>query len=224
MNKETYTLLSLQDVINYLEDNNSDLLTGISTVAYYKNWLNTSPVGLNTSIKGLSDVWNLTIYRHIDDYCARYNTPSITATPEEVTAIKNDAVRKFLIALANVMNFTYEKYSLILDAYDVSKTDLLAGVKSTVEAYSSGANSGDQRFNDTPQNENTGGIYNGDNYNTTVTKSSGTSSATATETRFDDRELLIDRLEKIGNKYESILLRWSNEFNKLFMMEVNYER
>lgn len=225
MRNRTYTLLSYDDVLSIIQDlGYSTIFDYIEDKCYYKAWLSTSPTNtLNTDIKGLEDAFYLTAYRHKNDYCARYETPSITATAEEITAIKSKAVFEFVNALANVLNFTYEKYSKILDVFDVTKTELLAGIKRTTSGSSSGSNSGKSVFNDTPQNENTGGVYDGDNYATTVTSNTGESSAEASETSYDDSELLIDRLEKIGNKYESIILKWSNEFNKLFMMEVNYE-
>ena len=225
MNK-TYTLLSYDDITSILSDlGYGTIFDYIEANCYYKAWLITSPTNdLNPDIKGLEDAFYLTYARHKNDYCARYETPSITATPAEILALKTRAVDDFVNALTNVLNFTYEKYSKILDAFDVTKTQLLAGITRTVTGSSSGSNSGKSVFNDTPQNENTGGVYSGDNYATTVTSNSGESSASASETTKDDSELLIDKLEKIGNKYESIILRWSNEFNKLFMMEVNYER
>ncbi|MBO7693619.1 MAG: hypothetical protein J6T10_13450 [Methanobrevibacter sp.] len=226
MRNKTYTLLSYDDIASIISDlGYSNIFDYIQTNCYYKAWLITSPsADLNPDIKGLQDAFYLTIVRHKNDYCTRYETPNITATPAEILALKSRAVFEFINALTNVMNFTYEKYSKILDVFDVTKTELLKGIMRTTSGSSSGSNSGKSVFNDTPQNENTGGVYSGDNYATTITSNSGSSNASASETSYDDSELLIDRLEKIGNKYESIILRWSNEFNKLFIMEVNYER
>lgn len=226
MRNKTYTLLSYYDVLAIISElGYNNIFEYMNSNCYCKDWLSTSPtVELNTDIKGLEDAFYLTQYRHMCDYCARYETPSITATEAEITTIKSMAVYEFVNALCNVLNFTYERYSKILDVFDVTKTELLAGIKRTTSGSSSGSNTGKSVFNDTPQNENTSGVYSGDNYATTLTSNTGSSSAQASETSYDDSELLIDRLEKIGNKYESILLKWSNEFNKLFIMEVNYER
>lgn len=222
MKNKQYVLMTLEDVSKFLENYNTDIESLIcSNTPNREAW--TSNGRLSTTIKGLSEAFDITGARHFEDICVKYKLLGIDATESDQNSEILKKIILFAINWGNIINFTYEKYSILASLYDSSKNDLLLGIKSTMTGSSSGNTSNTQNYNDTPQNENNNEIFGGDDYSSSINKSNGASSATATETRFDERELLIDRLEKIGSKYEKVILNWSNEFNKLFIFDINYE-
>ena len=120
--------------------------------------------------------------------------------PEEtIEKIITSWTRRFL----GVLNRTYERYILILDAYASEKAKMMDDVKST--------SSTKRKHNDTPQNANTEGVYEGDNYISDFTKFD-----TENKTEFATK---MARLNEIEEGYSNVMADWVDEFKKTFLEE-----
>ena len=102
---------------------------------------------------------------------------------------------------------TYEYYVPLLTFYRANKADLMADIVATSENAVS--------FNDTPQNANNSGVYEGDDYITQFTKTRGTSSSPLTTK--------INRLREIQEGYKNVMADWVKEFEYIFYEVQGYE-
>lgn len=124
---------------------------------------------------------------------------------EELTAysiLRNKYVREFIAKVSNVISFTYDKYASLLDFYSTEKSNLMKAIKSTA--------SGNTRFNDTPQDS---GLFEDDEHTTNITQVHSTSET--------DGDTKIRRLNEIDKLYNNLMLEWCDEFDKLFIEEIN---
>ena len=96
---------------------------------------------------------------------------------------------------------TYEYYVPLLTFYRAAKINLMDDVEST--------SSNKIKFNDTPQNANTSGVYEGDDYINQFTKTEGVSKSQLTSK--------INRLREIQDGYKNVMADWVKEFEMLFM-------
>ena len=128
--------------------------------------------------------------RHWENY--------ILATEDDTLSVSNSepALHKIL----NVIELTAPKYIPMLKESEIATENLLKGATSSSHS--------DTRFNDTPQD---GGDFNNDSHATNV---SHTESGAEMEP-----ESMIDHIKKVFDNFESVILMWSNEFNKLFFLE-----
>lgn len=102
---------------------------------------------------------------------------------------------------------TYEYYVPLINFYRSNKADLMADIVATSENAVA--------FNDTPQNANTSGIYEGDDYINQFTKTRGTSSSPLTTK--------INRLKEIQDGYKNVMADWVKDFEALFIEVQGYE-
>ena len=107
----------------------------------------------------------------------------------------------------SLLNLTYEYYVPILKFYRDEKANLMDNVVATSENAIG--------FNDTPQNANTAGVYEGDDYISQFTKTRGTSSSPLTT--------VINRLKEIQEGYKNVMADWVKDFEKLFLEVQGYE-
>lgn len=96
----------------------------------------------------------------------------------------------FIERLLAIMEFTYERYSSLLNIYRDEEADLMAKVESIT------------RFNDTPQNS---GEFADDSHTTNITTSQ------------NDYDTYMGRLREIQSYYANVLKDWSDEFSPLFI-------
>ena len=130
-----------------------------------------------------------------------YLPPWEEEIPEEtIERIIASWTRRFL----GVLNRTHERYILILDSYASARDKMMADVKSHTSSK--------RKHNDTPQNANTEGIYEGDNYISDFTKFE-----TENDTEFATK---MQRLREIEDLYSNVMADWVDEFQKTFL-EVN---
>lgn len=108
--------------------------------------------------------------------------------------------RKAMKDVLNVLNNTLPRYIPMLQQNEYASTDPVRPVSSVT--------SGKTRFNDTPQN---GGDYNNDPHATNVSESES-------EIKVDSGSL-VSRLSEMFKDFRSIMLDWTNEFNKCFLKE-----
>ena len=109
----------------------------------------------------------------------------------------------FLMKLLSQIAHSYEYYNTLLNLYKNAKTDLMADIKATTKNKVS--------FNDTPQNDNESGTYEGDNYITHFTKNEGESSSPLMSKQM--------RLKEIQENYKDVLSDWIKEVARVMLPE-----
>ena len=131
----------------------------------------------------------------------------------------------FMNKVFNRIVLTYPKYNTLLSIYDTEASNLMDGINNsytdTRTETTSGSSSGNNRLNDTPQDT---GTFTDDthtsSYSENESEASSSLSSTFTHTATDDVEILIDRLDKVQNKYQNLMKRWVDEFKDMFIMPV----
>ena len=155
----------------------------------------------DTNVEAL---WQRVVSRYYDDYLFSITKRYDEGAPEVSDEIGQSFFRwieKFLTFVAQ----TYEYYSTLLGLYASAKTDLMADIKATSKNNVS--------FNDTPQNPNTAGAYEGDDYITHFTKTTGETSSPLMSK--------IMRLKEIQDHYKSLMEDWCDKAEMLFIEESN---
>lgn len=169
--------------------------------------------------------------RHSKDFISYVNTFNYN-----VSEPLNDCIDK----LINVINLTIPKYVPILKDNEVYSFDPIApnydesseeheGENQTDYSGNDNINSsGATRTNDTPQN---GGVFEDDEHTSNFTEMKNNSQNVSTynnqdkmtskTTRANVQNVgsLMSRLKDMYDNFESIILKWSNEFNMLFFKE-----
>lgn len=136
----------------------------------------------------VSSVLDLIIKRFNDEYCYSTYENNLTTRDKNV----------FVMRLINILEMTYGKYSKLLSVYSSIDSNLLAKINTHSDGVS--------KFNDTPQDS---GDFDTDTHLSNITRQE-----TDTGT---DGDTPMGRVAEIQEKYDNILLRWSNEFESLFM-------
>ena len=147
-------------------------------------------------IKDLINAVMTIVYdRHAEDFIVWVEPTANDIYDEQIAA--NKAFGK----LVNVVDLTLPKYAPLLTQFAKYSDDPLAPITSST--------TGRTRFNDTPQDD---GDFNDEDHATNVSDFSS-------ETEVDVGSIMT-RLSELFKNFESIILRWSNEFNSLFFKEV----
>ena len=120
-------------------------------------------------------------------------------TDEEIL----NKLREWCYKLISLLNDTYEYYTTLLGLYATAKADLMADIKATSKNK--------VKFNDTPQNPNTAGVYEGDNYITHFTSTEGENSSPLMSK--------IMRLKEIQDNYKDLMSIWVKDFERIFYQE-----
>lgn len=117
-------------------------------------------------------------------------------TPEEY----EEAAREWAYRFVKVLNMTYEYYVPLLTFYRANKTNLMDDITATSKNK--------VKFNDTPQNPNTLGVYEGDDYITHFT-------ATENESKSPLASKIM-RLKEIQENYKNVMYDWIKQFERIF--------
>ena len=158
------------------------------------------PSDLTTSATIYNELFSLVCGRYSDEYFIKWvGKPQQEPTNEELVSLAREWGYKFV----SLLNMTYEYYVPLLTMYRNAKANLMDDITAT--------SSNTVKFNDTPQNANTGGVYEGDDYITHFTKTENTSSSPL--------ESKINRLKEIQEGYKNVMADWVKEFEKIFMEE-----
>ena len=184
-----FTKYNMETFIKFLL--NEESLTGYQVPAD----LSTNAVYNELISLVLGKYWNhaiIKIKKYVDE------APSV----DEI----GDEIWKWGIKLISLLNDTYEYYTTLLAQYASAKADLMADIKATSKNK--------VKFNDTPQNANTGDVYEGDNYITHFTKTEGETSSPLMSKMM--------RLKEIQDNYRDLMSSWGRDFERIFyQMEVN---
>ena len=148
-------------------------------------------------IQPVVDIFNLIEKRFIHHYVFS------TKVNNQDEVVKE--VQKWLYKLFNVIEYTYKKYSKIIELYTSNYNDLMKQLESTTESGS--------RFNDTPQSEEVNLSFEENQFTTNLTK--------AKQVTHTDSNTPIAKIEEIWQNYRKVILEWLNEFESLFVEENN---
>ena len=102
-----------------------------------------------------------------------------------------------------LLNDTHDYYITLLGLYADAKSKLMDDIKATSK--------NNVKFNDTPQNANTEGVYEGDNYITHFTHTEGETTSQLTSK--------IMRLKEIQDAYKDVMSDWVRGFERIFYTE-----
>lgn len=111
--------------------------------------------------------------------------------------------QKWFLRVISIISRTYPYYNTLLGAYADAQTHLMDDIKASSKNTI--------KYNDTPQNDNTSGVYEGDNHITNFTKTEGENTSPLTSK--------IMRLKEIQDHYKRTMDDWVNEFHRLFYEE-----
>ena len=140
----------------------------------------------------LEDLFNLLYNRYSEWFCAGIR--GVFTSSDELKELK-----RFMLKLNNITQMTYDKYATRLDIFATKKNSLMAQVQAGTIAKTG--------YNDTPQNENSGGFEDA-THRTTFTKVDSQS--------LTDGATPIERIDEIDRKIKNIMLEWCEEYTKLF--------
>ena len=104
-----------------------------------------------------------------------------------------------MLKLNNITQMTYDKYATRLDIFATNKAQLMKQVSAGTIAKTG--------YNDTPQNESSGGFEDA-THRTTFTKVDSQS--------LTDGATPIERIDEIDRKIKNIMLEWCEEYRQLF--------
>ena len=126
-------------------------------------------------------------------------------TPEEIvdSSIDVDNLIEWAFKFINLLCQSYDYFNTLLVNYAASKDSLMADIKATSENQVG--------FNDTPQNPNTAGVYEGDDYLTHFTKTKGSTSSPLMSK--------IMRLKEIQDNYKDALNDWAKYLSRAWFTE-----
>lgn len=143
--------------------------------------------------------------RHSKDYIAEVHHDYYEYDDEAVDLeeAKDMAFNK----LINVINLTAPRYIPIMVSYVNNYEEPIKMLESISESFS--------RYNDTPQNEQDEVDYNTPEYATNMGKNKNVSKI--------DSGSVIERLKSLTESFRSIIIDWSNEFNQLFLNDLQVE-
>ena len=137
--------------------------------------------------------------RHAYDYFYKINM----SCEEDIDMVQADfpeAIRN----LINVINLTLPRYIPLLQQNEEFSYAPVSPIGSKTTT------SGRTRYNDTPQNE---GDFNDESHASNVSDSENQSESVV------DTGSIVSRLDELFKNWRSIILEWSNEFNRLFFKE-----
>lgn len=148
----------------------------------------------------IETLWQELYARYYNRACFRIICPLNSSPSHEDLELH---YKKWAMKLLGAITHSYEYHNTLLDLYNAAKADLMADIKAISEnkVY----------FNDTPQNPNTGGAYEGDNYITHFTKNHGENSSPLMSKQM--------RLKEIQDHYKDVLSDWLSEVSRVMLPE-----
>lgn len=143
----------------------------------------------------ITEIFNIIKFRYRHEYIfplSFYKDESVAFSDwsAEEKAEFFEKSNNFIERLLSIMEFTYERYSSLLNIYRDEEADLMGKVEAIT------------RFNDTPQDS---GEFADDSHTTNITTSQ------------NDYDTYMGRLREIQSYYANVLKDWSDEFSPLFI-------
>ena len=162
-------------------------------------------IGLNSAITStiadaiVDTLMQIVYNRHYDDYIY-----SVRMGFEQSHELNADDINRVLNKIINVLNNTAPKYIPMFQAVKDNTDNLVKKAESIA--------SSDTRFNDTPQND---GSFEDMDHATTTNHFESSASA--------DTGSVMDRLSAMFDNFRAVILDWSNEFNQIFLADIQIE-
>lgn len=172
-------------------------------------------------------ILNKAFLRYKDHYCVQVKCP-VDATEKLVKSY--DLMKKML----KICDYTYDKYSTLIDLYGEEKAHLLDKLGRTRSGNRSVSQSGQNAensvhmFNDTPQTTDVIATMEGNQYVSELNKNSvaGSTASSGSDTFQEaeewDNATIMARLSEIEKQFSQVWKNWLDEFDQLFIEEVNY--
>lgn len=200
MNKKVY-YFKHSDISEYAQFSKQNFASDLCDLLEVENLNDYQvPADLSTNASIYNELYSLVLGRFYDHAIIKLvKNLNETPTNEEI----HEAVIKWYFKYLSLLNDTHSYYIILLSSYADARTHLMDDIR---------AESGNRvSFNDTPQNSNESGTYEGDNYITHFTKTSG----------FNSSPLMskIMRLKEIQDNYKDMMSRWVNDFERIFYQE-----
>lgn len=151
---------------------------------------------------------------------------------------KEKAFNDLMNKVVNLLDYTYPKYSNLIDLYSSQKSHLMdklsrvrQGQRDTEQdGESSSQGTYKDLHNDTPQSTDVVATLEQDQFVSDLSKGNNSNegethqigSDTFNETETHDPTTIIERLNEIEKKFSQVWRRWLDEFEQLFIDVVNY--
>ena len=158
------------------------------------------PSDLSTSADIYNEIFTLVLGRFHNNAIIKI-TKFFNEEPSQEEIQKG--LKEFYYRYLSMLNDTYEVYMLLLKEYAAAKDSLMADIKATSKNK--------VKFNDTPQNSNGSGTYEGDNYITHFTSTEGENSSPLMSKMM--------RLKEIQDNYRDLIAEWVRDFRRIFYEE-----
>ena len=194
-------------------------------------------VSITENVASVSDL-SITFFNKLFQ---RYEHHYCFALDDIYTNVDNElisATNKFMKKVINILDYTYVRYSTLLDLYENQKEHLLDKLQSSRSGSRSlshdQANSNTQNstslYNDAPQTSDVIATISGNQQATDLTKGQvsdggethSTGSDTFSESESHDTLTIMGKLDEIEKQFSNVWRKWLNEFDELFIEEVNY--
>lgn len=216
-----------------------DLQLGYKSSGNYLEDTKLSFVKTNTALASATetnavDLFNRLLLRYGKHFFV-YTEKENEKDPSAFNLKFQDMMRK----LVTILDYSFPKYNKLLGLYADQETHLLDQLKKTrteskatsSSVMSSGEDNGLHLHNDTPQTTDVVATIEGNQYVSDLDKDHATSSSSASSTGQEantineshDPETIMQRLKEIKDKYVMLFREWTDEFDGLFVDEVNYE-
>ena len=165
---------------------------------------------------------------------ARYGEHYAIVCDSEDMTERVDKTKQFFRKLFNKLDYSFAKYDLLLTKYNEQKSHLLdklgrtrSGSRTISQSGQSAENSV-SLYNDTPQTTDVVATIEGNQFVSDLTKNSSAGSTasngsdTFSETDSWDTMTNMAKLDEIEKQFSQLWKKWLNEFDELFIEEVNY--
>ena len=161
--------------------------------------ISTSKYSVDLTKDIVKELWQTYFARYYDYYIIKKTSCDLW----EDIQISADEVKAWLIKFMVILANTYPYYSELLTEYKSASTHLMDDIRTISD--------NNIKFNDTPQNTNATGVYEGDDYITNFTKTHGETSSPLTTKML--------RLKEIQDNYKRVMEDWVNEVGRIFLPE-----
>lgn len=164
------------------------------------------PSSFITDFTNIKELW-LNIYsRYYDEFIGYVNVDDLVIKEEVFNAQNLDIIQPiiddFFSRVISILMRTYPKFNMMIKFYKNNESKLLDKIQVV--------STGDDRFNDTPQEA---GDFSSDEHTTNITKSTRTTSS--------DANTLMARLNEIQTQYRNLMADWVSRFERAYIEEIN---
>ena len=161
----------------------------------------TYPITLNDT--NITKLWNEIYARFYKEAIITFKIPLYADENSIESSDIEEKYQEWFLRLVSIISRTYPYYNTLLATYSDAQSHLMDDIKAISKNTI--------KFNETPQNYDTSGVYEGDNHLTNFTKTEGENASPLSSK--------IMRLKEIQDHYKKVLNDWVDEFHCLFIEE-----